>query len=82
MCAPAPSANVPQWTLYDSPRRAGAKVPYANWFLVKLSFYLKDPRLATHLATHLPDAHRHAASERPPLSFSNPEIVIDLGLAD
>jgi hypothetical protein len=76
MCAPAPSANVPQWTLYDSPRRAGAKVPYATWFLVKLSIYLKDPRLARHL----PAEHRRAAAERPARAWVDPENVIHLRL--
>ena len=78
MCAPAPSANVPQWTLYDSPRQAGAKVPYATWFLVKLSYWLKDPRLATHL----PAEHRHAAAERSARAWVNPENVIHLRLDD
>jgi hypothetical protein len=80
MCAPAPSANVPQWTLYDSPRRAGAKVPYATWLLVKLSFFLKDPRLATRLATRLQAEHRQPAPEQPARVWDTPEDVIHLNL--
>jgi hypothetical protein len=82
MCAPAPSANVPQWTLYDSPRQAGAKVPYTTWLLVKLSFFLKDPRLATRLARHLQAAHRQPAPEQPARAWDTSEDVIQLHLGD
>jgi hypothetical protein len=71
MCAPAPSTNAPQWTLYDSPRQTGAKVPYATWFLVKLSYYLKDPRLATHLQAE----HHQPAPEQPALSWFYPKVI-------
>jgi hypothetical protein len=47
-----------------------------TWFLVKLSFYLKDPRLATRLQAE----HRQAAPERPALSCFYPEITqLNLG---